>query len=262
MPFGDIHRDSPLNDTEKWLEFCEWGRGKKNAYFLGMGDYHDFASTSERLILENPALHESTKENFETMIITRLEQFAKEIDFMKGKLIGLIEGNHYWKFQSGITTTQKLCEMLDCKYLGVSAFVSLVIMPKVNGRSKQMNLHVFAHHGKAGARTVGGSLNKVEQMGQIAEADIYLMAHDHRKSSGFASKLRLSTTPALKLHQRKQLYARTGSFLRGYEPERASYIADACLPPTDLGVVKIELTPKRDQSGKNDSIYCDIHASI
>jgi hypothetical protein len=37
-------------------------------------------------------------------------KFAKEIEFMQSKLIGLIEGNHYWQFANGTTSTQKLCE--------------------------------------------------------------------------------------------------------------------------------------------------------
>jgi hypothetical protein len=58
------------------------------------------------------------------------------------------------------------------------------------------------------------------------------------------------------------LIIRTGGFLKGYEPNASSYIADGAMNPTDLGVVKIEMTPRRDTADGNDEYYIDLHASI
>jgi len=66
----------------------------------------------------------------------------------------------------------------------------------------------------------------------------------------------------LALRHKKILLARTGSFLKGYEPEEDSYVAAAGLQPSNLGVVKIELTPKRTFYLKKSRFYIDIHASI
>ena len=110
---------------------------------------------------------------------------------------------------------------------------------------------------------MGGSLNAVEKMAQIAEADIYLMAHDHRKSAATKSRLTLGEGGGrIQLSRRKILLARTGSFLKGYEPEKPSYIAEAGYSPTDLGVVKIELTPRRERKNGVDNFYIDLHCSI
>ena len=114
----------------------------------------------------------------------------------------------------------------------------------------------------------GGSLNAVEHMVNAAEADIYLMGHDHKKSVAYATRLRLgeSNRGVPKLKERKILLARTGSFLRGYVPGKISYVADRMLNPTNLGCVKIELTPRREgkRGSGNDlrSTYLDIHASV
>jgi hypothetical protein len=99
---------------------------------------------------------------------------------------------------------------------------------------------------------------------RIADADIYLMGHDHKKSCGYLTKLKLSKggSGELTLHNRKIMMGRTGSFLKGYVPEEASYVADAGYNPSDLGVLKIELTPRRDQKDKEESFYIDIHTSI
>jgi len=260
IPFGDIHRSSPHCAVDRWLDFCNWAKSKKNAYFLGMGDYLDLASTSERPLLTHSALHESSRRTLDDMAMEYVRLIVKEMSFMKGRLIGLVEGNHYYDFIDGTTSTQRMCAMLDCKYLGVSSFVRLRV-PESGNRSNTVD--IWAHHGLGASRLVGGSLNRVQQMAEAAEADIYLMGHDHKKSVGFVNRLRLCRAGGkLALNHRKVLMARTGSFLKGYVPEEASYIADAGLSPTDMGVVKIELTPIRKQGLGTENIYIDIHASV
>jgi len=244
IPFGDIHRSSPLCSEEKWLEFLAWAKSKKRAFFLGMGDYDDLASTSEREILKNPKLHEGTINTLEGIYRKFTDRLAGELSFMKGRLVGLSEGNHYGEFQNGTTTTQRLCEKLGCKYLGVSSFIRLAF----KYGNKKSKIDVWAHHGLGAARLIGGSLNKVQQMAEAADAEIYLMGHDHKKSIGMTTKLVLQDGGGgLSVRHRKILLARTGSFLKAYEDGAVSYIADKAGNPTDLGTVKIELTPKRDQ---------------
>lgn len=262
IPFGDIHRCASLCHEEKWQEFLAWARNKKRCYFLGMGDYLDTFSGSEREILSNPHLHDSTVDTLEMILHKSVKKLAKELEFMNGRLIGLLEGNHFGTFQNGTTTTQKLCELLQCKYLGVNGFIRLAFQ-STTGHKGYTSVDIWAHHGLGAARLHGGSMNRVEAMAEIAEADIYLMGHDHKKSVAIKSRLKLVGGGSnIRLAHRKVLMARTGSFLRGYVPGEKSYVARRSLNPTDLGVVKIELTPKRDQSPGSPSEQIDIHASL
>lgn len=262
IPFGDVHRSAPLCHVEKWLEFLDWAKNKKRAYFLGIGDYDDLASASERLNLDKKRFHDSTIKTLEQLYEKNINTFYNEIKFMKDRLIGLAEGNHYAEFSSGITSTQLLAQKLNAKYLGVSSFIRLSLFNK--NSKKSMSIDLFIHHGKGAGKRMGTSLNTVEDMIRIADADIYLMGHDHKKSCGYLTKLQLHNTPkgGLKLHNKKILMARTGSFLKGYVPEESSYIADANYNPADLGTIKIELTPRRITKDGSDNIYIDIHTSI
>jgi hypothetical protein len=256
FPFGDIHRSSNMCSVKHWKDFTTWARTKERALFLGMGDYDDLASTSERKILLNAEFHESTKDLLEETYNKNVMRLSKEIEFMNGSLIGLIEGNHYGVYPTGITTTQKMCDILKCKYLGASSFVRLTF----KYGTRETSIDIFAHHGKGAARLVGGSLNRIQQMGEAAQADIYLMGHDHKKSVGTSSKLFLGGgNGKLEVKHKKQLYVRTGSFLKGYEDGVPSYIVDGAMNPTDLGVVKIEMTPR---AGDNDGLFIDLHASV
>ena len=233
--------------------------------FIGMGDFIEWFSDSERRGVESINLHQSSKKTMDDFAKDMCDQFYKQISFMKGKCIGMLEGNHFYQFQNGMTSTQYLCQKLECPYLSATAFVRISFKDKWN---KTACVDVFAHHGKGASRLVGGSLNTVQQMAECAIADIYLMGHDHKKSIGMSSKLTLTDgRTGLNVKEKKMLYARTGSFLKGYEEGKESYVAKALLNPTDLGSIKIELTPKRKitySSGKRatDQMSIDIHASL
>jgi hypothetical protein len=175
IPFGDVHRSSPLCHVEKWKEFLEWAQKKERSYFLGMGDLDDLISSKERVVFHNRTIHDSTIDTFDIMYKEYTERLAKELEFMRGKLIGMIEGNHFAVLKNGMTTTQYLCQLLDCKYLGCSSFIRLVFPYGGNGGTK---VDVWAHHGLGAARLVGGSLNKVQQMAEAAHADIYCVSDD------------------------------------------------------------------------------------
>lgn len=263
LPFGDVHKSSPMHHAEKWAEYLEWAKTKPRSYFLGMGDFDDLASTSERLVLGDASLHDSTIKTLEELYLNNVKKFCKDIEFMKGRLIGLMGGNHYGVFSNGMTTDQKMCEILKCKYLGVNTFIRLSFIKKGN-KSQRMSVDIFAHHGRGSGRTVGASLNPVHAMGNIAEADIYLMGDNHQKDLAHKEKLKLVTSrvEGVSLTHRKQLFARTGSYLKGYEENTQSYVVDALLPPSDLGSIKIELTPQRIRKNGEDALEMDIHASV
>lgn len=251
IPFGDVHRSSPLHHKEKWKEFLSWAKKQKNAYFIGMGDYDDLTSTSERSILNNTHIHESTKSTLEQLYIKQTEEFINDISFMRGRLIGLIEGNHYSDLAAGITTTQYMALKLGCKYLGVSSFIRLVL--DIGGKTNSVD--IWAHHGLGGGRRLGASISKLEDLTKMADARIYLMGHDHKRQVAMSNRLRLTSGgSSIALENQKIVMARTGSFLKGYENEKASYITDACMPPSDLGVVTITITPCRSSKNSSDRV--------
>lgn len=258
LPFGDIHRDSPNCDIDLWKDFCKWGATKPRTTFVGMGDYFDSHSGSERAGMRSINLHDTTIFNNDQTMRANVEVFAKEIGFMRGKILGLMEGNHHYEFADGTTSTQYLCTLMECKYLSCVSLMRLVFKYNKKG-NKSAAVMVLAYHGKGASRLVGGSLNTVQQMTEIANANVYLMGHDHKKGCAMASKFEWSDNSNSHIREVKQLFARTGSFLQGYVEDKPSYVVEKLLNPTDLGTVKIELTPKCTRTG---GMKIDIHGSI
>jgi hypothetical protein len=272
IPFGDVHRSSQNCHVEKWHEFLDWARNKKRAYFIGMGDLEDFLSHSERNAMQiaDTQFHDDTKDTLEDLKMDMVEKMAKELDFMKGKLIGLIEGNHYATFKDGTSTTQRLCYLLKCKYLGCNALIRFA-MSYAKSPTVSHSLDIYAHHGLGAARTASGSMMPVERMAQVARAQIYLQGHDHKKGIVPDSILALSDGNKIALKDIDILYIRTGSFLKAYEVNKRSYVSKKLLKPANLGVVKIEITPKRINrvhnsqalgKTKEDNRTLSLHASV
>jgi hypothetical protein len=251
-------------NVEKWHEFLDWAKKKKRCLFIGMGDYVDLASTSERALLGNKLLHDSTRETLNQIYIKHSAKFVKEIEFMNGNLIGMIEGNHYGQLDNGTTTTQRMCDSMNTKYLGCMSIIRL----SIKYGNKRSSVDIVAHHGRGAGRMLGSSLNGVQKMAETVHGNIYLCGDDHRKLVGMTTKLDITSgkNGEISLKHTKQIFLRTGSFLDSHIDGKSSYVVDANMNPTDLGVVKIELTPKQlsRAGGKNSAgmFYTDIHASI
>lgn len=244
--FGDVHRDSPNHAHGKWKEFLRYARTLKDAWFFGMGDYLDSTSTTERECLGNisPKMHETFCNDVQKLQLAKCELFAREIQFMRGRIIGMLNGNHYFHFASGINSDQKICELVGAKYLGVCAFVrlSLQITNCIHTRD------IFAHHGMGAARLIGGSLNRVAQMAEGAEADIYAMGHDHKRGAIPAQpRLFLANHPrfGMRVEQREPIVVRSGSYLASYQPGVVNYNVDSCRAPSSLGHVEILVNVRR-----------------
>lgn len=246
--FGDVHRDSPDHAKTKWFRFLEYAKTLKNAWFFGMGDYLDSTSTSERECLGaiSPRMHDTFNTDTEALQLAKVELIAKELEFMKGRIIGMLNGNHYFQFQSGMNGDQLLCHKLGAKYLGVCSFVRLTF----NTHGRYVCRDIFAHHGMGAARMIGGSLNRVQQMAEGAEADIYCMGHDHKRGGVPAqTRLFLSHRGGEELHveQREPILVRSGSFLASYRDGQVNYNVDNCRAPSSLGHVEVHVTLHRHE---------------
>lgn len=256
IPFGDVHRDSNMHSDFHWQEFLEYAKTQHNAIFLGMGDYTDGISTSERIVIGNGNLHDTTKVTMENVYKGVTKTLVNELSFMRGKIIGCLGGNHYFDFGNGDTTDHVLASALGTKFLGVCSFIRLSI--RLKNKGTRQSLDIFAHHGKGGGSLPGSTFNTIEKMATTAVADFYLMGHDHKKGC-IPSSPRLVLSSAGKnaelcVRERTPWLGRTGSFLKAYENGMTSYNVDAGRNPASLGWIEFQITPVRIQKNGADTI--------
>ena len=258
--WGDVHRDASGCDVERWKHFLKKSGedDPDNTYYMCMGDTHDFASDREqnKLMRDGYALHETTRETIDDLVQKRNRAFCTEIKHMNGKLLGMIDGNHNWKFPNGVTASEDLANRMGCEHLGWLCHYTLTF--KIG--KKTQNVYIVACHGRAGGKRAGNTINQLEDMKTIFPiADIYVMGHDHMRGAWPIDVLYPTKDGYIK--QKRQFLCRSGSFKLAYEKDKSSYEVGRLLRPADLGAIKLKIGFHRDRAD-GDRIITDIEATI
>ena len=262
--WGDVHRDTPTCDVDRWHWFLNSAKkSDENTYFFCMGDTNDFASISERKSLERGKIHEETWMRFDNMAERDNRLVAKEISFMQGKLLGVIDGNHNWTFKNGKTGTEDLAERMGTEALGWLCHYTISFrFNKSNNTTKQKAIYFVLCHGRAGGKTAGITINQVDDLRRIFPvADVYCMAHDHERGAWPKSVL-VPTFGEKSLKQKRQFLCRSGSFKRGYVDGQPGYEVGRLLKPADIGALKLTIGFHRNTKDRRDRIITDIKAEI
>jgi len=259
---SDVHRNSPACAVDRWHSFLDTAKADRNQkMFLFLGDMVDALSTSERKQFCLGGFHESTTVRWEQEYAADIKLLAHELAFCKGKTLAVFGGNHFFKFSDGTTSDQALAAELNAPYVGCSGFVilSLVYCDKHTHVIK-----IFCHHGRGGGRTAGGSMNPLELAAAKFRADIVLMGHDHQRGVRMCPVLECERGPGdhWRIKERNVVVARTGSFLKSYEPGKPSYSVDALMNPSSIGSLKLLLRPMRRRQTRDDTRWVDIEAVI
>lgn len=252
-PFGDVHCDSEAFDYDRWhLTLNHWKRtDTSNTYYIGMGDFMDFMSIGETKSMNSikDKLHLDTKKTFDKVALKQVKDFAKDIEFMRCKILGFIDGNHSYTFLDTKTSTQLLSEMFNTEYLGWLTYFRLGVSRNKNTNGTY-NYDIVACHGRAGGKLIGTSVNQVDEVKRVfPAADLYLFAHDHQRFAvPTASLIASSEGSRYKIKQKEQYLCRTGSFLKSYEPNKQGYVIGTLRRPASLGTIEIHIRMMRKQS--------------
>jgi len=271
IPFGDTHRDTPSCDTDRWRWFLDGCKKypQDRTWYLGMGDFNDFASSKEQKIIHNSALHEQTKDKFDDIVIRDNRRIANEMSFMRGRFLGMLDGNHNWVFKNGKTATEDLAERLQAPYLGWLTHITVNIRIhnttgkrlKGNYSTGDIRMYIVACHGKAGGKLAGATINQVDDLKRVFPvADIYAMGHDHQRAAHPTSVL-VPSNRGSELKQKRQFLVRSGSFKKGYVDGVSGYEVGRLLRPSDLGAVVLPISIHRD-TRETDRLILDIKAII
>lgn len=254
MPVGDIQWAG--NESQVALGMLKrhiaWGV-EHNAYFIGMGDYLDTFSPSNRQRLRGAAMYDTAMEAIDAKAKELVDElFAKALAPSKGRWLGLLEGHHYHQFEDGTTTDQYLATLLGAAELGTSAYVEMKFK-RVGPQRRSDSLLIWAHHGTGGGTSISAPINKLAPMMQAFEADIYIMGHFTSKDGkpvDYARPL-FTREGKARLIYRTKILACTGGFMKSYRvgaksghAPRGNYAEQRMLRPAALGGVLIKIRPR------------------
>lgn len=259
LPVGDIQLDPKRNDrprtadVDRFKQYIQWGVDH-GAYFIGMGDYVDVMSPSNRDKYTQAGFYDSVKDALEA----KAEEVEGELQDIlaptRGRWLGLLEGHHFFPHEDGTTTDTRLAGFLGTQFLGTSALVQVKFRPE--GKHKPPSFTIFAHHGHSGGKLLSTPLNQLEGVLKSFDADVYLIGHHHKKVGGKYPILKAEWSERGGKHRlvhKNRILACTGSFLKGYVEgskrdgrAQGGYVEKGLMNPVALGGIIISARPRYD----------------
>jgi len=246
-PIGDIqYMPDEAFAKHRFKEHLKMIEGEfENVWYIGMGDYIDYMSPSNRASIKQARVYDSSRAALDAKGREHVERVYQELLApTTGRWIGLLEGHHYWRYSdTGGTTDQDLATMLDTVFLNVCSLVEIKFMREKGWARGVVNL--WAHHG-VGSRKypVGKLMDNV--VPYWPEVDIYLMGHMH--DTDFKAIPRM-VKRSDQIVENNALAAVTGGWLKGYKEGDPTYVERGMLAPRALGAPIIQIRPYQDGRG-------------
>jgi UDP-2,3-diacylglucosamine pyrophosphatase LpxH/predicted RNA-binding Zn-ribbon protein involved in translation (DUF1610 family) len=231
IPIGDVHVGAPRGqcDMEKFERELSYIERTDNCYMIGMGDLMDCA---QKMVSKGPNLFASSLMPMEqvSLIEEKLRPLAK-----KGKIIGLLTGNHEeWIMHStGIQVMSMIAKNLGVTYLGHACDINIQL--------RDQFYTLYALHGSGNAQLKHTKLGRLINVSKDIFADCCIMGHVHQLGVTKGGKYQLGNTS-------KSYYVLTGHFLNWIGSYAHAFGLDVC----PSGCPKITLFADRK----------DIHISI
>lgn len=263
MPIGDAQVGVEAADVNRLRRHIGWGINTQSAMFLGMGDYVDMASPSNRKTLRAAGLYDTVTEALEAKANNDIELFLDAVKGSESRWLGLLQGHHYMEMADGTTSDIHISNRLHAPFLGDSALVRLIFDKSKDADGMPIKADIWCHHGRGGGSAVAAPINLLEKVARGFDADIYLMGHQHKKIAAPIDELYYSRSGRL-LHHTK-LLACTGSFLRGYLDKSESegraggtYVEKGMLTPVSLGGIVLRLGIIKEEYGDRLDINVEL----
>lgn len=251
-PIGDIQYAGRASSTavdmlKRHIDRCQ----KLNAWYVGLGDYTDAFSPSNRQRLRAAALYDTAEDVIDDKALDlTLELYQDILAPTKGRWLGLLHGHHFATLKTGETTDQRLCQLLNARFLGTSAFIRLQIQ---SGGGTRNNIVLWAHHGCGGGMKAAAPLNKLENVAPYFDADVYLLGHMSKQATAPIQRIvpRFHGHGAPDLIHKKLMLVGCGGFSKHYvqgakqgKVPMGSYVEQKMLNPAALGAPLIRIMPR------------------
>jgi len=252
LPIGDIQYGAQGCDVDRLQRHLEWGM-ERECYFIGMGDYLDVASPSNRQALREARLYDSVRDMMNDKMAEETDHLLNRVLLpTKGRWLGMVTGHHWWDFEDGTTTDTRLAEALDAPYMGDAAAMSLL---RFEHEGKVGWGKIWFHHGQGYARTATGRLSRLMGIANTFFAHIYLMGHVPAKVHDRLPWIDTDVTRDGRIRWRgptNRIVATTGGFMKSYalgtkDPfgrPTGDYAEKAMLPPAALGGILLFMRPR------------------
>lgn len=247
VPLADFHigcRDTALDVIQGYID---WIKDHENAYTILNGD------------MMNCATKDSTPELYDDLVTPdmaygQLKEIVKPIESRIWMMTRGGHEEHIYRI-SGHDYMAQLAQDLNVPYKPDGGMIVTRLQEAENRNNAQI-CTTYAVHGWGGARTIGAKIKKVEDLANVADADCYVLSHDHTQAVHRLNVLTPSRNN-INIKIRRKILINTGGFIR-----YSGYIQRKGYMPQDLGTPRVRIETKRKQYKTGSDYYLDLHASI
>lgn len=172
-PLADFHLGDSSADFELIKKLIDTIAREKNAYCILGGDLMDAAIAS--------SVGDTYGANIQPM--EQLKLCVKLFEPIKDKILCVLGGNHEDRIYKadGIDMTALMAAQLDIsdRYSATTALLFIRFGHDAHHNSPFVYT-LYAAHGAGGGRKEGGKINRLVDLAQIVDADVYVMGHTHQ----------------------------------------------------------------------------------
>ena len=259
-PLGDIQLGSPGTDIKRLREHVRKGVDM-GVFWIGLGDFSDFLSPSNRRYLKNAGLYDTATEMIERWHREHMDELKDILAPTKGMWLGFHEGHHFYEYASGNTSDTDLAEFLDAPFLGTAAVTRLTFQ---GDNKKAVDCLLWSHHGE------GGGMDPLRRLISVApgfpQIDIFLQGHNTQLGSQKRDNIWFYGGPGkLRMRTKEQMFVACGGFMQGYNQgsriagrANGSYVEKGMMRPTAIGGPLLTITPTRHEDYTKLVVTCSI----
>ena len=243
-PIGDVHLGNVGCDLKRLKEDIEEIKHDPTSLWVGMGDYTECINITDKRFDPQSIDPNYNIRSLSRLVDAQIEDIAFILKPIASKCIGFLTGNHEEEIRlrsqrDASYDIAKSLGILD-KYMGYDGFIRLIF---TRNKHDTTLVTFYCCHGYGGARKSGAKINKLEDFAHSFDADIIILAHEHKKIIA-PPVLKLGLNSIGDLIQKKQFAVMSGSYLKGYVQGATTYVEKKGYPPSDLGTVTIKIKPR------------------
>lgn len=246
-PIGDIHLGNVGCDKLALRKTVREVDEKKDAYWIGMGDYAEFITHLDKRFEPENVDAKLRVQELARLVKHQTEQVIQELSPIQDKCLGIKRGNHEKTVsdRGEDDPARDLAEKLNTKYLGYESMTRIYVSGK-DGR-KRYGFVIYCHHGFGGGKKPGSHANNMLDLATNYDADLFIMGHVHRIQSMKTARLSLNTRGTLL--SKDVAFIISGTYLRMKQEGMEGYEVKKGLPPTTIGSPYV-------------NIFCDHHYNV
>lgn len=174
-PLADFHLGDSMSDWEHIQSMLKHIKETPNAYCILGGDIMDTAIAS--------SVGDTYGANLSPM--EQLRQCVNLFEPIKDKILCILHGNHENRVykSDGLDITALMADQLGIRdrYSPTTALLFIRFGQRNDPahHKRKVAYTVYATHGSGGGRKEGGKINRLADLAQIVDADIYICGHTH-----------------------------------------------------------------------------------